>query len=650
MSTNEIQPVLSVRDLSVAFRVDGVWQPAVEQLSFDVGARQTVAIVGESGSGKSVTALSIMRLLPVTNSRFEGTIRLDGRDILKLPEEQMRDVRGDTVSMIFQEPMTSLNPVLTIGFQIAEALIHHRGLDRAAAEAETVRILERVRVPAARQRLHEYPHRFSGGMRQRVMIAMALACKPKLLIADEPTTALDVTVQAQILELIKLLQDEEGMSVIFITHDMGVVAEIADRVVVMWKGRGVEEGPAARVLTAARHPYTQALLAAVPRLGSMKGEARPKPFPEPDVEAVSSEATASLDMVREDRKSSERTLPSSMVSQALRPASAPPTGPANGEDARTSLEFTWDTSRPILEVANLATRFPIRSGVFGRVSGRVHAVENVSFSLRAGETLALVGESGCGKSTTGRSILRLVEPNEGRVLFEGQDVRALDAPGLRTMRRRMQMIFQDPFASLNPRKNVGAAIAEPIIVHGLAGKGEARDRVAELMRKVGLSPDMAGRFPHEFSGGQRQRLAIARALGLAPKLIVADEAVSALDVSVKARVVNLMMRLQAEMGLAFLFISHDIAVVERVSHRIAVMFLGEIVEIGSRAAIIENPCHPYTKKLIAAVPSPDPARRQIRRGMSNEEVPSPVRPASFVPVPRLYREVSPGHVVQEFAA
>jgi len=313
------------------------------------------------------------------------------------------------------------------------------------------------------------------------------------------------------------------------------------------------------------------------------------------------------------------------------------------------------TEAPLLRLEAVGCDFDVSRPWLNRVLERearqlLRAVDGVSFEVRRGETLALVGESGCGKSTTGRSILRLVEPNEGRVLFEGQDVRALDAPGLRSMRRRMQMIFQDPFASLNPRKSVGAAIAEPIVVHGLARKGEARDRVAELMRKVGLSPDMAGRFPHEFSGGQRQRLAIARALGLAPKLIVADEAVSALDVSVKARVVNLMMRLQAEMGLAFLFISHDIAVVERVSHRIAVMFLGEIVELGSRAAIIENPCHPYTKKLIAAVPSPDPARRQIRRGMSNEEVPSPVRPASYVPVPRLYREVSPGHVVQEFAA
>ncbi|MBW0002764.1 MAG: ABC transporter ATP-binding protein [Hyphomicrobiales bacterium] len=628
MASPDPRPVLSVRDLSVAFRVDNVWRPAVEALSFDVGARQTVAIVGESGSGKSVTALSVMRLLPAANSRVEGAIRFDGRDLLQLPEEEMRKVRGDKISMIFQEPMTSLNPVLTIGFQIAEALMFHRGLERKAAEAEALRILDRVRVPAARERLHEYPHRFSGGMRQRVMIAMALACKPKLLIADEPTTALDVTVQAQILELVKLLQEEEGMSVVFITHDMGVVAEIADRVVVMWKGRKVEEGEAARVLERPEHPYTKALLAAVPRLGSMKGEAKPKPFPEPEGEAggVSEVANASAPST-----SSARARP-------------------NGSQEVSGIAPVALTMRPLLEVANLVTRFPIRSGVFGKVNARVHAVEDVSFSLHPGETLALVGESGCGKSTTGRSILRLVEPNAGRVLFEGEDVRALDAQGLRRMRQSMQMIFQDPFASLNPRKSVGAAIAEPIIVHGIAAKREARERVAELLRKVGLTPDMAGRFPHEFSGGQRQRLAIARALGLAPKLIVADEAVSALDVSVKARVVNLMMRLQAEMGLAFLFISHDIAVVERVSHRIAVMYLGEIVEIGPRAAIIENPRHPYTRKLVAAVPSPDPARRAIRRGLSNEEVPSPMKPANYVPMPRLYREVSPGHVVQEFAA
>jgi peptide/nickel transport system ATP-binding protein len=597
------EPILSVRDLSVSFRTDGVWRPAVEALSFDVGLRQTVALVGESGSGKSVTALSVMRLLPPTNSKAEGIIRLDGREVLTLSKEEMRGLRGAAASMIFQEPMMSLNPVLTIGFQIAEALINHRSIDRKTAEVEALRILERVRVPAARQRLHDYPHRFSGGMRQRVMIAMALACRPKLLIADEPTTALDVTVQADILELIKSLQDKEGMSVVFITHDMGVVAEIADRVVVMWKGKKVEEGAAADILTRPRHPYTQAL---------MKGEPSPRPFPELEIGA-----------------------------EALHPIRD--SNCWGGHAVRSD-------RRPLLEVANLVTRFPVRSGIFGRASARVHAVENVSFSLHAGETLALVGESGCGKSTTGRSILRLIEPSEGRVLFEGQDVRALDSESLRKLRRGMQMVFQDPFASLNPRKSIGQAIAEPIIVHGLARPRQARDRVADLLEKVGLTADMATRLPHEFSGGQRQRIATARALALSPKLIVADEAVSALDVSMKARVINLLMRLQAELDLAFLFISHDIAVVERVSHRIAVMYLGEIVEIGPRAAIIENPHHPYTRKLMAAAPSPDPMRRSLRRDTSTEEALSSVRPLDYVTPRRLYREVSPGHLVQDFAA
>ena len=606
------EPILSVRDLSVSFRTDGVWRPAVEALSFDVGLRQTVALVGESGSGKSVTALSVMRLLPPTNSKAEGIIRLDGREVLTLSKEEMRGLRGAAASMIFQEPMMSLNPVLTIGFQIAEALINHRSIDRKTAEVEALRILERVRVPAARQRLHDYPHRFSGGMRQRVMIAMALACRPKLLIADEPTTALDVTVQADILELIKSLQDKESMSVVFITHDMGVVAEIADRVVVMWKGKKVEEGAAADILTRPRHSYTQALIAAVPRLGSMKGEPSPRPFPEPEIGA---EALYPI------RDSNWR----------------------GGHAVRSD-------QRPLLEVANLVTRFPVRSGIFGRASARVHAVENVSFSLHAGETLALVGESGCGKSTTGRSILRLIEPSEGRILFEGQDVRALDSESLRKLRRGMQMVFQDPFASLNPRKSVGQAIVEPIIVHGLARPRQARDRVADLLEKVGLTADMATRLPHEFSGGQRQRIVIARALALSPKLIVADEAVSALDVSVKARVINLLMRLQAELDLALLFISHDIAVVERVSHRIAVMYLGEIVEIGPRAAIIENAHHPYTTKLMAAALSPDPMRRSLRRDTSTEEALSSVRPLDYVPPRRLYREVSPGHLVQDFAA
>ena len=601
-------PVLVVRNLTTAFRVDDVWIEVVKGISFEIGPRETLAIVGESGSGKSVTALSIMGLLPAANSRVTGEILLAGRSLLKLPEGEMRKVRGNQISMIFQEPMTSLNPVLTLGFQIAEALIYHRGLDRAQAEAETVRILQRVRIPSAASRLNEYPHRLSGGMRQRVMIAMALACKPKLLIADEPTTALDVTIQAEILELIKLLQDEEGMSVAFITHDMGVVAEIADRTVVMQNGNAVEQAPTARLFAAPRESYTRALLAAVPRLGSMKDRPDPQRF-------------AIIDPVTGEPEA----IPETASTAAL-------------------------TERPVLEVANLVTRFDIRSGVLGGVKARVHAVEDVSFSLHAGETLALVGESGCGKSTTGRSILRLVEPESGTILFEGRDVRVLDRAGLRAARRRMQMIFQDPFASLNPRKTVGGAIAEPMIVHGFLSRSEARDRVSELLRKVGLSPGMESRFPHEFSGGQRQRLCIARALALEPRLLVADEAVSALDVSIKAQVINLMMDLQAEMGLAYLLISHDIAVVERASHRVAVMYLGEIVEIGPRAAVIGNPQHPYTKRLMAAVPVPEASRRAIRRGLSTTEVPSSVHEPSYVPAPRLYREVGPGHIVQAFDA
>jgi peptide/nickel transport system ATP-binding protein len=599
-------PILSVRDLTAAFRSEGRWREVVHGVSFDIGPRETVALVGESGSGKSVSAMSIMRLLARDASRIGGSVRFEGRELLAASEAEMRRVRGDSIAMIFQEPMTSLNPVLTVGFQIAEALIRHRGLSRAAAEAEVIRLLDKVRIPGARARIHQYPHLFSGGMRQRVMIAMALACRPKLLIADEPTTALDVTIQAQILDLIKSLQDEEGMSVLFITHDMGVVAEIADRTVVMYRGRAVETGPTARIFSAPEDPYTRALLAAVPRLGAMAGRARPMRFPVIDRATGAAEPT-----------------------------------PETPDTVRAA-------ERPVLEVRDLTTRFEIRSGLFGRVTGRCHAVERVSFSLAAGETLALVGESGCGKSTTGRSILRLVEPLSGSVLLDGEDLTGLDAKTLRVRRQRMQMIFQDPFASLDPRMSVGAAVAEPLLINRLASPREARAQAEALLTRVGLPAEAAGRFPHEFSGGQRQRICIARALALHPRLIVADEAVSALDVSVKAQVVNLMLDLQAEMGLAYLFISHDMAVVERVSHRVAVMYLGEIVEIGPRAAVFGDPQHPYTRKLLAAVPVPDPARRRDRHALPDDEIRSPIRAPDYVPPERLYRAVSPGHVVQEW--
>jgi peptide/nickel transport system ATP-binding protein len=598
-------PLLEVSQLTTAFRVGGAWRSVVDRVGFRLNERETLAIVGESGSGKSVTALSLMRLVSTVNGRISGRVLLEGRDLLALPETAMRQVRGGEIAMIFQEPMTSLNPVLTIGTQIAESLHYHRGISGASAEAETRRILDRVQIPAAAKRIHDYPHRFSGGMRQRVMIAMALCCQPKILIADEPTTALDVTIQAQILGLIRQLQREDGMSVLFITHDMGVVAEIADRVLVMWKGEKVEEGDPDTIFRNARHSYTKALLAAVPRLGSMRGEAAPRKMPLVD----------------------------------------PRTGEAATEPARQS--SLPDGAGVLLEVENLTTRFPIRGGILRRVVGHVRAVEDVSFRLRVGETLALVGESGSGKSTIGRSILRLVEPERGAIRFEGRDIRRISRRDLLRVRQHMQMIYQDPYGSLDPRRTAGQSIAEPILVHGLADRKEASDRVGNLLRRVGLTPEMAQRLPHEFSGGQRQRICIARALALRPKLIVADEAVSALDVSIKAQVLNLLMDLQAELGLAYLFISHDIAVVERISHRIAVIYRGEIVEIGPRAAIMENPQHPYTRRLIAAVPIPDPAGR-IDRGGALENDPSMQVQMDVTPSPvRHWRTVSPDHLVQE---
>ncbi|OCJ62212.1 glutathione ABC transporter ATP-binding protein GsiA [Agrobacterium tumefaciens] len=597
-------PVLSVRNLTTSFLVDDAWKSVVRNVSFDVAPGETVAIVGESGSGKSVTSLSIMRLLSPAFSRIEGEVLLNGRNLLALSEKEMRGVRGNDVSMIFQEPMTSLNPIFTIGRQISEVLIRHKGFSKQQARAETVRLLEKVRIPNAAGRFDEYPHQFSGGMRQRVMIAMALASRPKLLIADEPTTALDVTIQGQILDLIKLLQEEEGMSVLFITHDMGVVAEITDRTIVMFRGDEVETGPTGDIFQRGKHPYTRALLSSVPKLGSMRDRQWPTRFPV-------------LDM-----KTGLSTQPVEVAETV-----------ASGQT-------------PVLSVKNLVTRFPIRSGLLARQTGAVHAVENVSFDLFQGETLALVGESGCGKSTTGRSIMRLVEPTAGEVSLDGYDVMRLDTVGLRNMRKSVQMIFQDPFSSLNPRMTVGTAISEPFIKHKLGTTKQAKEKTADLLEKVGLTADMASRYPHEFSGGQRQRIAIARALALDPKVIVADESVSALDVSIKAQVCNLLLDLQQSLNLAFLFISHDMAVVERVSHRVAVMYLGEIVEIGPRAAVFDNPQHAYTKKLMAAVPVPDPARRGIKRGISNDELKSPIRPMGFQTPTRNYKTVSPGHLVQ----
>ncbi|MDE2002724.1 MAG: dipeptide ABC transporter ATP-binding protein [Betaproteobacteria bacterium] len=621
--------VLRVDRLSVEFATTDRVVAAVRDLSFGIARGETVAVVGESGSGKSVTALSIMRLVEHGGGRIAGGRMLFARpgggrvDLASVDHATLRAIRGAEIAMIFQEPMTSLNPVFPVGEQIAESIRLHQRMDASGARAEALRMLEQVRIPDARSVRDRYPHQLSGGMRQRVMIAMALSCRPALLIADEPTTALDVTIQAQILTLIRMLQDEMHMAVMFITHDMGVVAEVADRVVVMYRGEKVEEGTAESVFAAPARPYTRALLAAVPRLGALRGEDAPRKFPiAPDVagaaEPFAPSATAG-------------SAPGSSAGIAA-PAGRGPSAAAPGR-------------APLLQVRGLTTRFDVRSGFFGRVRRRVHAVEQVSFDLAAGETLALVGESGCGKSTTGRSLLRLAETAGGSIVYDGRDITRLSGDDLRLLRRDMQMVFQDPFASLDPRLTVGFSIAEPLYIHGVPGRREAEERVAWLLGRVGLPPDHARRYPHEFSGGQRQRIAIARALALQPRVIVADEAVSSLDVSIQAQIVNLLLDLQAEFGVSYLFISHDMAVVERVSHRVAVMYLGQIVETGPRRAVFDDPRHPYTRRLMAAVPVADPAKRRRERARSSEEIPSPVRAVGDEPHVAPLTEIAPGHFV-----
>jgi ABC-type glutathione transport system ATPase component len=609
--------LVEVRDLRIHFPVEDETVRAVDGVSWHIGRGETLALVGESGSGKSVSAMALLRLTDMTGGRIvSGEVLFRRRngpciDVVRQSPRQLRDLRGNDIAMIFQEPMTSLNPVFTIGDQIAEAITLHQKLGKREARARALEMLRRVRMPEAERQLDHYPHQLSGGMRQRAMIAMALSCRPALLIADEPTTALDVTIQAQILDLINLLKREIGMSVLFITHDMGVVAEVADRVVVMLAGRKVEEGPVQQIFAHPRHPYTRALLDAVPRLGSMRGKPLPVKFPGVDIRRSEGEAVR-----------------------------------AQAQDLQTlEIPNTVRGTEPILVVEGLTTRFDLRGGLFRRSKLRVHAVENVGFDLRAGETLALVGESGCGKSTTGRSLLKLVEPTRGRIRFRGEDIMARDREALRPLRRHMQMIFQDPFASLNPRMTAGWLIAEPLKIHAIASGSEAEDRVAELLRRVALEPEHASRYPHEFSGGQRQRICIARALALNPDLIIADEAVSALDVSIQAQIINLMMDLQVEFGLSYIFISHDLAVVERISHRVAVMYLGEIVEIGTRAAVFEDPRHPYTKKLMAAVPVADPGRRRKELRLATDEIRSPLRPIGYEPKPKPLEQVSPGHFV-----
>ena len=597
--------VLDIRNLSVSFGRGANAVHAVKGLSLHVDRGETLAIVGESGSGKSVTSLSIMRLVEFGGGQIhQGEMlfhRADGTqiDLRAASEDVMRSMRGADLGMIFQEPMTSLNPVFTVGSQIIEAIQLHQDLNHEQAVAAAKRILDQVRISDSSAILGRYPHELSGGMRQRVMIAMALSCKPALLIADEPTTALDVTIQAQILQLIRELQKEMDMGVIFITHDLGVVAEVANRVMVMRYGEVVEENAVIPLFANPQHPYTQTLLAAVPKLGAMHGTDKPARF----------------DLVLNEQ-----------------PVLA------------SAVQSSTQTDRVVLSVKNLVTRFDVRSGIFGFVKKRIHAVEQVSFDLHEGETLSLVGESGCGKTTTGRSLVGLAKITRGSIEFDGTPIDTTDANSLKALRRNLQFVFQDPFASLNPRMRVGECIKEPLLIQGLAQGAEADRKVAELMERVGLDAAMAQRWPHEFSGGQRQRICIARALSVNPRVLIADESVSALDVSIRAHIVNLLLDLQKDLGVSYLFISHDMAIVERVSHRVAVMYLGQIVEIGPRRAIFENPQHPYTRKLISAVPVADPT---VRRTTSLEvsEIPSPARNIGDEPIVSPLVQVGEGHFV-----
>jgi glutathione transport system ATP-binding protein len=600
-------PLLSVQNLSVEFDTPrGVFR-AVDDLSFDVAPGRTLAIVGESGSGKSVTSMAIMRLTDYTRGRIAGGhVNFRSRDGAMIDMTQaapstLLRMRGNEMAMIFQEPMTSLNPVFTVGNQIVEALVLHRAMSTREARNEALALLRKVRLPDAERLLDAFPHQLSGGMRQRAMIAMALSCRPTLLIADEPTTALDVTIQAQILNTIRELQRDFGTAVIFITHDMGVVAEMADDVVVMWRGRKVEQGTVEQIFNAPKHPYTQTLLAAVPRLGSLAGQPLPLRTP--------------LEVLEGDTR---RIIGTPQVQDTAR------------------------YEQPLLQVEKLTTRFDVKRNWLGRVTHRVHAVESVSLDIFPGETLALVGESGSGKSTIGKTLQQLVEPTGGTIRFDGRDIAELDSAGRRKLRQDIQYIFQDPYASLDPRKRVGFSIAEPIRTHGLLPESAIDARVAELLLSVGLQPEHAKRFPHEFSGGQRQRVCIARALSCNPRLIIADESVSALDVSIQAQIIDLLMALQAERGLSYLFITHDMAVVEKISHRVAVMFLGQIVEIGTRQAVFETPSHPYTRKLLAAVPVAEPGRHKDT-SLIEGEIPSPMRKVGDEPAILRLIDVATGH-------
>ncbi len=608
--------VLEVDRLSTRFATPDGEVLAADEVGFTIGAGESLGVVGESGSGKTQIFLSIMGLL-AKNGRSTGSVRYRGKEILNLPARDLNKIRGDDLAMIFQDPMTSLNPYLKISRQLTEVMREHKGMDEAEARRRGIAMLELVGIPEAARRFDMYPHEFSGGMRQRVMIAMALLCEPDLLIADEPTTALDVTVQAQILELLGRLKRELGMAIALITHDLGVVAGLCERVMVMYAGRAVEVAPAADLFRRPAAPLHQgpaALDAAARRGGHDRADHHPRPAAEPA-------GPAARLRVRRPLPLRVRPLPDgAAAARGLRPR--PCQGLPPGAAAMTA---------PILSVRDLKVHFPIPAGGFlRRRYVPLKAVDGVSFELRPGETLGIVGELGCGKSTLGRALLQLIPSTDGQVIWLGENLAGRDSQAMRRYRRDLQIIFQDPLASLDPRMPVGEIIAEPLITHepGLA-RAQVRARVQEMMRAVGLLPQMINRYPHEFSGGQCQRIGIARAMILKPKLIVCDEPVSALDVSIQAQIVNLLMALQREFGLSLIFISHNLAVVRHICHRIMVLYLGRMAEIASRDDLYARPRHPYTQALISAVPIPDPELERSRhRIVLTGDLPSPLRPPS----------------------
>ena len=597
-------PVLDINDLRTYFHTDEGTVRAVDGVTFKVEVGHTLGIVGESGSGKSVTSLSVMQLLASSAKIESGKIALLGKDLVGLPEPEMRDIRGKDVSMIFQEPMTSLNPVFTVGDQVAEAIILHQGSSKEEARQRTIELFNEVGIPDPEQRVDSYPHQMSGGQKQRVMIAMALSCNPKLLIADEPTTALDVTIQAQILDMLRELRDQRGMAILFITHDLGVIAEIADEVLVMYRGEMVEYGPVLDIYSNPQHPYTKGLLACRPRLDS---KFRRLPTVDDYMEVTQSGDELQIVEKQMDdarlKQLTEHGRGRLLHSKSELTAMGHPWEHTPREDDTTSIE---EGTKPLLDVQDLKVHFPVRRGVLSRVVDHVKAVDGISFRVYRGQTLGLVGESGCGKTTAGRAILRLIEPTEGQVKFDDIKMSSLGSADLRQMRSRMQIIFQDPYGSLNPRMTIESAITEPMVIQKIgSSRSDRRDRAAALLEEVGMSAVHLRRYPHEFSGGQRQRICIARAIAVEPEFIICDESVSALDVSVQAQVLNLLNDLQDKRGLTYIFISHDLSVVKFMADMMAVMNEGKIVEFGPSQAIYTDPQEEYTRRLIGATPNDD---------------------------------------------